>query len=1662
MLQKVRFGCGLWVTLSQDGTLRCEFPEGNRSARLLLNFLSVSVKGPAGTTCYRLQNFIDTSGVAALGMEIYLSSAEQPDTKLARVAEIKQTPEQTLHIELTQEIGAPILRAVVYGILPPQNEPLPLSMMSRTKPRTDLHTHFTGAITADMLLGAFHKRVELNAQKEQPPQIHYKIEYLESVGIDTSELPPAINKLGQPEAKYVDITPLAKRQDLLEKFRLLLEIPADKRIIFDQMEDYYGYRGVFIQDVALFPFFLHELAKDYQRQGIDYVEISFAKVAKPSYLKVIHETLPRIEAETGVTIRFLAMLCRTATAEMRALQVQKYEHISLSSPYVVGIDLLSAEINSSYTFYPELSYIAQNFPNKIVRVHAGETSYHLENVKAVVKLAKRFPHVHFRIGHGTYGVDDAVIQEVKQAKNIIIEVNMVSNITLNMHDGKDGHPIDSYLKHQVPVVLGSDGHGLYQSSNTDLVVLLTYRYPLSDTLCFISNIQATEEAHIAFADSVFVEDSRTLFRQFIHALEQAQFVPDEFDTIKACILPLLELEHITRLQIQQIYLAIAAHPAVQRLFIDTTVLSPSVHEQYRKIAEQKAVLDQRAKQQNTTVIQRIQTEDSNPNPRGFEEKTPLMLSGVLPYASYGSTDFFETIKEITAVIKTLLETLDSTKVYFVTTGQDVGIQRIVHTLIGEHNKSNAPARRFDLVAYVPKSVKGSTLSACLSHVVVLEDIKTIYQMYRYFSKLAFKNNLLMVNFSENMWLKDVSHVVREARNESKVFTSNTHGIEALQFIMGHLNAKPQRDYHRAYHEHLTAMASVQQDELLASYGSFLHHTPSELAQLILLAIDEAALTEEQKDCALVHLTKCFELLRLNVGNPDVQCSSIQLQLDMAFLLTEQLKQGFAQLTLQLWQEATQTRHAAIVKPPIFREDQKPDSHYRRTTFFKSDFKSETKSAYNAPIGDKVSFQLSRKSASPDNYTTLERIAVRAVLDEQHRKRVYKKSEELKYLMCLLLVGKNTLEAANEHYLAVCADLFIYLSNQRALGVDASSCLNGLEQALLVVNAEDASHIKALIQNMLKTHKLRLAPDNNFDQPSVNALLDTLALSCIGEYTFEALRAFFKTLDLSTHTEERRRYVAEMITNYTNGYFYQESTFGEKNGFIINRIMNMGLCFETIEATLTREGFTYKALHHGEENTLGFYYQDKKVLDVYWGDARYYPVNIVNSVQVYKKFRLLEDKPWDASEFLDEEAFEYIQDKRGHFVRRFTYRCIRPTERMLLAQNKAKEIIPQSATATFEEIEGNRQNKKFFLMHPAHAHLSQAVVTEELAEFSLNRMGTYRFITSGQAAHKYDLRANNETLFIRHASKFEKVLTSTSNFWQGGGIIKIDLTRVPREDIRSQYKTGSRVNMDSVKAYIGGVYNEKMSEGFAEVSDDLLAHELDAQINKARKSALRNRETHLSKLPTDAIVGWKPFPQFPVWLGKSHISMPMLLSDGEYFTYYPACDTAEPKSEDFITRLTRSMPGVVTLDDFMNDATTPVADMLKALEEKLKVSHALDAHTLSCILKATAINLHFAHHYLAEHAPEDVLRLNKLLFVAVRAEIAKLREVNDVATLANILSPIITQSIASWSHGVVSSKRYSNNVSMAFYLSPEKTVQQDKVGASYRATDLLENIDNKCN
>src|SRR5262249_31336581 len=64
---------------------------------------------------------------------------------------------------------------------------------------------------------------------------------------------------------------------------------------------------------------------------------------------------------------------------------------------------------------------------------------------------------------GLYGVDDATLKLLR-ASGTIVEFNLNSNLALNNIQSAMDAPIARYLKQGVPVVLGTDGYGIYQTT----------------------------------------------------------------------------------------------------------------------------------------------------------------------------------------------------------------------------------------------------------------------------------------------------------------------------------------------------------------------------------------------------------------------------------------------------------------------------------------------------------------------------------------------------------------------------------------------------------------------------------------------------------------------------------------------------------------------------------------------------------------------------------------------------------------------------------------------------------------------------------------------------------------------------------------------------------------------------------------------------------------------------------------------------------------------------------------------------------------------------------------------------------------------------------------------------------------------------------------------
>lgn len=307
-------------------------------------------------------------------------------------------------------------------------------------PITDLHTHYAGCISGLDLVAIGIENA-----------IAYPAALLAEAGVRTST---------EADVLLSDL-PDGPRGRLARE----LAVAADERITFVDMERIYRLRSPITKSPDAMPAILAKLARDYAAMGIRYVELSLGSLAEARVLRAIHEHVPAIEDETGVTLRFLLAMSRHNDPEWDEDLVRRLATLD-GSVYVAGVDFMGHETNSTRAFAPQLRAISdwatRSRPGFVIRVHAGESPSHPENVRvAIEETAGRA--VSLRIGHGLYGVDDATLDAIVRT-GAIVEINLDSNVALNhLTSGRDV-PLRRYVDAGARIVLGSDGYGIYGAS----------------------------------------------------------------------------------------------------------------------------------------------------------------------------------------------------------------------------------------------------------------------------------------------------------------------------------------------------------------------------------------------------------------------------------------------------------------------------------------------------------------------------------------------------------------------------------------------------------------------------------------------------------------------------------------------------------------------------------------------------------------------------------------------------------------------------------------------------------------------------------------------------------------------------------------------------------------------------------------------------------------------------------------------------------------------------------------------------------------------------------------------------------------------------------------------------------------------------------------------
>ena len=416
---------------------------------------------------------------------------------------------------------------------------------SDCKFRTDLHTHMNGSLPPDVLIALaivhqirypyyYIKKLGLKCTPAQ-------IEGLEARRVAAGRALGETTLTGRHRERRIDDYTFINFADLIlgnpadaafniERVRNSLTIPKDGQAVFANLEKVYLYRYVFTKGVrsdapfsglnidgipdrevagcaaailrdreddryranTLYQDLLLWIAREYQRRGVEYVEITDTALLNradfQSRLRQIHEIMPAITRETGVLIRFLAGIRRIPLTIVRdrvtpndyLLENMRCLRAIAADPYVAGSDIIGEEINDILelrSVIRELVAIAGEHPGFVIRIHAGENDSLRDNVANSIRcvaeaLAPGQAMPPLRVGHGLYtcdlrGAKGRRLLEDMVKYGVTLEFQITSNVRLNNLSRLERHPLRQYLKAGVRCVQGTDGGALYGTNSID-------------------------------------------------------------------------------------------------------------------------------------------------------------------------------------------------------------------------------------------------------------------------------------------------------------------------------------------------------------------------------------------------------------------------------------------------------------------------------------------------------------------------------------------------------------------------------------------------------------------------------------------------------------------------------------------------------------------------------------------------------------------------------------------------------------------------------------------------------------------------------------------------------------------------------------------------------------------------------------------------------------------------------------------------------------------------------------------------------------------------------------------------------------------------------------------------------------------------------------------
>ena len=664
-------------------------------------------------------------------------------------------------------------------------------LFKKTKFRTDLHTHMNANLSPDILiaLGITHqikyplyyiKKLKLKLTKEQEEKIYEQRKLVEK-DFENSELKGKYLTRRIDDNTFINfadfiLNNLENSKENIEKIRASLAILKDGQAVFTNLEKVYLYRYIFAkgteskEKIKLDINKINEIyqkdikeavikmledkkrgsiyaknnlrqdkllwiAREYQKQGIYYVEIADTTLTKKGLpaielLEEIHDIMPKIEAETGVIIRFLVAIRRIPLTIIKDnITSSDYLRENLSvlkavsrSPYVVGSDFIGEEINDISELKPAIKEITQFAVAQnngfTIRIHAGENDSLRNNVLKSIQLVRKstekgqkMPRV--RIGHGLYTPEldskegKKLIKEIKKS-NAVMEFQLTSNVRLNNLSKIEGHPLKKYLDNGVKCVQGTDGCGFYGTDTIEEQLAMQNLLKLKPEE--FEKMRDVEDEIIKENKKYFIKKSKD-FDKFLNGR-----------TLRKAILQL-----------------------------EDEIINEDINKNIKLRLNNKVDSSKKLKD----IIKELPT-----------DKTPIIVAG----GSFNAQNV-ETITEDTGInsLRELIKKLDDKKVFFVIGHKLQGYEKAVLELCQELNK------KIEVYAIIPKMIEKNIAENILKSNITGVRISTEsedFGIYKSFNYEIFERRFSIVIAFDGH--SPVSNLVQEAKNgkaKSKIYVN---------------------------------------------------------------------------------------------------------------------------------------------------------------------------------------------------------------------------------------------------------------------------------------------------------------------------------------------------------------------------------------------------------------------------------------------------------------------------------------------------------------------------------------------------------------------------------------------------------------------------------------------------------------------------------------------------------------------------------------------------------------------------------------------------------------------------------------------------------------------------------------------------------------------------